>query len=1059
MTRIAGFLIARPLLTNVLLAVILLFAGASFFNVRRQAYPRVDFGKLNIVTIFPGASPEDVELNVTFKIEEAIREVVGVDHYISRSTENVSFVQVVIDPDVDDQEEVKDQIRSAIDRVSDLPPEIEEQPRIEEIKMDRQPVYEIALTMAEPDDKLLNFHARQLKKKLLDLRSVSVVDEVGMRDREIQIRLSRHRMAEKQISFDDVIRAVKFNRIRVSGGNLESYTAETGIVTLSEFENPADVERIILRSNVTGNHIRIRDVGRVIDDFEKQSYIVKFQGQRGVSLYVQKKWNADVIQSVDAIQAVIAEYKDNLAPKKIQFHSTWDASIETRTMLSLMYGNAIAGLILVVVTLFLFLDYRIAVWTAMGIPLSIAVSLIFIPLLGLTLNSISLMGLIVVLGMIVDDAIIISESIYRFLEEGLSPKDAALKGLANVVRPVFGTIITTIIAFLPMYFVPGIVGDFSREIPTMVIVALSASFLEATTVLPAHIGHARRSSAGPRLQPPGQRLLNALEVVYVRILRLALEHRWLTSAAFAGFLVFGGAIGLLMTNINMFPDDQAYRVWIQGELPQGSNLNYTRRATEKLEAAIQAVPDQMVFAYRTFVGNEYDPATDSVTQLSDRFMTEVILTPATERNRNAHEINNLIKKKLLELDPQHEIQISFFVMSGGPPVGQPIEIEVSGQDNRLRSGLVDTIADELVKMGVADVKTNNRAGKAEIRLLPNYESVSQAQLNVATIASNIRTAFDGTIVTYMQTPDERVPFRVMLDDESTQSVHPLRGLYVSNPMGNQIPLERLVRQTKTVSPVAYYHYNGYRSNKITANIEGNKLSIDTLYKQLKEKYANFEKDYPGFKIDLGGEARESQDFQYQMLISIGVAILTMYLLLVIQFNSFSQPLMVILAIPFGLVGILLAFGLQFMDISMLALIGILGFTGVVVNDSLIMVDFINRLRHGQDAPDTDYPGAPAGKSSLITRDRAAFHDAVIAGARLRLRPIVLTTVTTVVGLVPTAYGLIGGFHHFVSPMVMAMTWGLLVGTSSVLIIIPVFYSLNDSIIIGFRRLQGRLGSP
>ncbi|MCB1318164.1 MAG: efflux RND transporter permease subunit, partial [Leptospiraceae bacterium] len=278
MIRLARFLILRPLLTNIILVLVLLLAASSFWNIRRQAYPRVDFGKLNIVTIYPGASPEDVELNVTINLEEAIREVSGIDHYISRSTENYSFIQVVIDPDVEDQDEVKDQIRNAIDRVSDLPAEVEERPIVEEIKMDRQPIYEIALTMQEPDDELLNFHARQLKKKLLDIPEVSVIDEVGMRDREIQILLDREHMARYQVSFDDVIRAIKYNKIRVSGGSLESYTHETGIVTLSEFESPQDVANIIIRANPGGNRVRIRDVGRVQDSFEKQEIVVKFRG-------------------------------------------------------------------------------------------------------------------------------------------------------------------------------------------------------------------------------------------------------------------------------------------------------------------------------------------------------------------------------------------------------------------------------------------------------------------------------------------------------------------------------------------------------------------------------------------------------------------------------------------------------------------------------------------------------------------------------------------------------------------------------------------------------------
>lgn len=1049
MTRLTRFLIARPLLTNIALILILLFAFAAFLNIKRQAYPMVDFGKLNITTVYPGASPEDVELNVTIKLEDAIREVSDVDHYSSRSTENVSFIQVVIDPDTSDIEQVKNDIRTAIDRVSDLPSEVEERPIINEIKMERQPVYEIALTMDELDEKLVIYHIKELKKRLLDLPSVSNIEEVGLRDREIQILLDRDKLARLQVSFDDVIQAIKYNKIRVSGGSLESFTSQTGIVTLSEFKSPEDVARIIVRSNLTGKNIRILDIGRVVDSYTKKNTIIKYKGEPGISLYVIKKAKADVISSVGQIKDAIDDYRKNDAPKNINFQSTWDSSLETKSMLGIMYWNAALGLLFVVLILFLFLDFRIALWTAAGIPLSIAIAIIFVPILGLSINSISLVGLIVVLGMIVDDAIIIAESIYRCHEQGLSARESAVQGLQNVIKPVIGTIITTIIAFTPLYFIPGIVGDFSREIPSMVIVALLASLIEAVTILPAHLGQEsgfRKSKTG--WKPPGQKWIGKLEVYYVALLNKALQYKWYTTGIFLLFLIVGGGLGKLITNVDMFPPDQAYRIWIQGVVARGSNLDHTEAATKILEKAIGSLDKNVVYSYRTFAGNEYDPGTDSVIQIASSFMTELILTQATTRDISAHQVKDQLVANMKELDPEQKIYLDFTIMTGGPPVGQPLEIQIMGRDNKKRIEILEILKQEMRNLEITDIDSDYRPGKDEIRLLPDYERIAQTQLNVATIASTIRTAYDGSIVTYLQTSDERIPFRVILDEKFRKTQNPLKGLYVSNPQGNQIPLKKLVHYEHSTSPIAFYRYNSYRSNKLTGEIDSKKISIDHVTKKLQLKIKKLEKKYKGFKIKMGGEAKESQDFQKHMLVAIGIAILSMYLLLVVQFNSFSQPMMVILAIPFGLVGILLAFGIQRMDISMLSLIGILGFTGVVVNDSLIMVEFINRLRHANNSSNSSknenkYVKSKQRGSKALSRDQ--FRSAVVEGARHRLRPIVLTTVTTVGGLIPTAYGIIGGFHHFVSPMVMAMTWGLLVGTTSVLIIIPVFYEINDDI--------------
>ncbi len=1076
MTRLARYLILRPLLTNLVLVLIVLIAGASLLRVQRQAYPRVDLGKVNITTIFPGASPEDVELNVTVKLEEALKEVSGIEKYISRSTENVSFIQVYIDPDADDPEDVKNDIRTAVDRVSDLPEEVEERPTVNDIKIDYQPVYEISLTLSQEGDmsvageRLLRFHARQLRKKLLDLAFVSGVEEVGIRDREIQILLDRDKLAARYISFDEVIEAIRLNKLRVSGGNLESYTTETGIVTFSEFETPEDVANIIVRSSIGGGSVRIRDVGTVVDGFAPRYNIVKYQGRPGVSLFVTKKWAYDVIYAVDRIKAVIGEYRDGIAPPEIRFESTWDSSIETRDMLGIMYGNAALGLTLLVVILFLFLDRRIAFWTAAGIPLSIAIAIVLFPWLGITINSISLVGVIVVLGMIVDDAIIIAESIYRAQEEGLSMQESAVTGLANVVRPVLGTIVTTIIAFLPMYFIPGIVGDFSREIPTVVIIMLVASFIEATTILPAHLGtehpgdggSTRRSvntsliaefrknyisdplrawigAAGRRLglrgdEPPGRRLFVRMEAIYTRVLDYSLARPYFTSLLFLGFLLFGSVFGALFAEFEMFPKDRAYRMWILGQVPRGSNLDYTNRLTERIEGVLDRIPDGMLHTYKTFVGHEYDPGTDSVILLSSSFMTEVTLVPASERDQSAQWVRDWIEAEVHKIDPENLFTLSFYIDGGGPPVGQPVEIQIMGPEDAERRRILENLRTEMQAAGVIDINSDMREGKREIRLLPNYERIAESGLHVAQIASNIRTAFDGTVVTHLQTPDERIAFRVMLADAHTAegAADPLRKLRVRNFTGNLIPIENLVRESRVRSPLAYFHYNSYRSNKLTGNVPADK-DINSVYANLKAKFAGFEKQHPGYKLNFGGEAEESARFQNQMIAAILVAVVCMYFLLVVQFNSFSQPAMVILAIPFGLVGILLAFPLHAMPVSMLAMIGILGFTGVVVNDSLIMVDYINRLRRDDE-----------GRLRPLSYDE--FVLAVREGARTRLRPIALTTFTTVAGLIPTAYGFIGGFHPFISPMVMAMTWGLLVGTTSVLIIIPVFYVIHARLI-------------
>jgi len=999
---------------------------------------------MNITTDYPGASPEDVELNITVKIEEAIKEIDGIDKYISSSLENRSSIVVFIDPDYDDKEKVKADIRRAVDSISDLPVEVEDKPFIDEEKIDNMPIYEVALSIKNDDKKLLNYHEKKLKKILLNLDCVSKVYESGIRDREYRILLNRNKMKIHAITFNDVIEAIKNNKIRMSGGSLESYTAEKGILTFSEFSKPEDIENIIIRASGLGSKkIQIKDVGRVIDDFAKINIINKYNGHTGVALWVAKKPKADVIRAVDKIKEVLDNYKKSEAVEGLNFFSTWDASIETKNRLFILYTNAIFGFILVLFVLFFFLDKKIAFWTSVGIPVSIAGTLILLPWLNITINSISILGLVVVLGMVVDDAIIISESIYRAKEEGMSPVEASIYGLKIVIKPVLATIITTIIAFLPLYFLPGIEGKFALEIPSIVIIMLTVSFFEATLMLPAHLAHSKENNNNKkRFIPPGQKLIDKLKEIYAKLLERALKHKYISLLSLIIFLVLGIIFTMYFTKFNLFPIDQSTQIWISGETKTGSNLEYTTEKTELLEEIIKNLPGNIVYSYKTNIGSHYSGADIGMMFASNFFYINLILIPANKRKMTAMDVKDYIIKKIEEKKIDVFQKLDYYIESGGPEVGKPLEIRIRGNDNKKREDIIKKITQDLKEYPIHEIDTDLKKGKKELRILPNYELIANAKLDVATIATTIRTAFDGYIVSYYQTPEEKIPFRVILDEKSKNFDNPLSGLYVKNPYGTIIPIKSLVYEKMDVSNQNIYHFNGERTNTITANVDLTKTTPKDIFSKLKSKYQNFEKENPGFKLILGGEAEKSNFMFYRLITLLLLAILAIYFILVIQFNSFIQPLMVILSIPFGLLGITIAFAVQKLDLSMMSMVGIIGFTGVVVNDSLIMVYFINDLKN---------------------KKNINFKNAIIEGAKQRLRPIMLTTLTTVAGLFPTAYGLIGrsdkyffsflgGFESFVSPMVMAMMWGLLVGTTATLIVIPVLYIINEDIHKFFRKL-------
>ena len=1053
MKKLITFLTQRTLVTNLLVVFILVSAVASMNVIKRLGFPRVDLGNVFITTVYPGASPSDVELNVTVKIEEVIREVDGIEKITSSSYENRSRITVKIDPDADDPEGVKDDIRRAVDRINDFPEEVEDRPHIFEEKIDNFPIYEVAIyaktheqSQTPADIGALRKHAKRLKKALLTIPSVARVGEQGVPDPEVKILLNKNKLKSKQVSFTEVIQAIQQNKLRANGGALESYTNKRGIVTLSEFREPGAISNLIIRSNIEGESIKLGDVATVEEGYEKQDIVIRNNGQPGMTLFVVKKGNADIIDAVDEIKAKIAEYKEKFLSDDVDIVTMFDQAADTRKRLNTVYQNAFAGFFLLLIVLMIFLDPKVAFWTTFGIPLAMAIAIITLPFFGITINSISLVGMVVVLGMLVDDAIIVADSIYKGKEAGMSGLEAALFGLDRVYYPVMATIATTIISFTPMFFLPGEPGKFAVEIPAIVIIMLLSSFIEATTILPAHLAH---TSPHSQYTPPGQGLIKFLESAYRSVLTVALRHRFLSSLGCIAFLVFGGYFSMKVTSFKMFPIDDAFIFNIYGESLPGSSLQHTYRVTHKLEDLIKSHPKakELISSMKTQVGIKSPYANQGGNTIANGFTTRIVMVPSTERDITADDYRTYLRQKVLETKLDQELKLDYYIDGGGPPQGKPLEINVTGNDDDTRHILVKEVMAKLKDLPLLDVDADLTEGKEELTLLPKYEDIAKTGLHVANIASTIRTAFDGSVVTHLNTPEDQIPFRVQLDDESINFDTPLDGLTVSNNRGNHILIENLVTTSKGRSPKAIHHLDGYRTTKITANIDTAKATPTEIRGAIDPILAEVQQRNPDFEIKVGGEAEKDSETLFNLMVALGGAVIAIYFLMVIQFNSFTQPGMVLMGLPFGLIGITIAFGLHGENLSMLALVGVMGFSGVVVNDSLIMVEFINRLRKERKAEGTNRPHDD---------DYAAeFSKDVVEGAITRLRPILLTTFSTVAGLLPTAYGWVGGYDSFLSPMVLAMTWGLVVGTTSILIVIPILYDLNDQ----FFRILKRLRYP
>lgn len=1029
MKLLAKFFIERPLAANILSLFFIIAGLVSFSSLKRQATPLIHMGEIRIFSALPAASPEDIELKITNKIEDALETVSGLKNYKSTSSEGLSTIEVFIDPDAPDQKDVRDEVRRAVESVTGLPEDMPDKPLIQEIRVDDMIVYDLAIVFDTPSPGKLQKVSRELKKRLKEIPEISQVKENNVPEREIKILLDANKLHKFQVSIDEVIQTIQSNSIRLSAGSIERNSHEKTILTVSEFENPQDVGNLVLRSTARNQRIYIRDIAKIIDGFKKQDRIVRVNGHHASSLLIKKKASADLIDMVEKIEAVKRDYLRKNPDKGLSLVPTWDFSIATRTRLDIVSGNFAAGFFLVLIVLFLFLDPAIALWTALGIPIAIAIATIFMPSLDVSINSVSLCGVILVLGMIVDDAIIISESIYREMEGGSPPREAAFNGLKTVIKPVFGTIITSIIAFIPLYFLPGVIGDFAQEVPTVVNVMLAASFLEACLILPSHLGH-RKKAPSVKSTPPGTRLIRYLEVYYARFLEKAFQHKYTTVLLTLSLLVIGISIGIKNSRFKMFDLAQASRIYFMAEVKEGSPLSYTESQAKVLEEIVDQLPyKDSIVSFKTTVGLEGSfkgtrfPASTSL-------LSELVLPPFTERSFTASDVALAVKEAIHNHPKINFRKFDFEIDAEGPNVGRPVELQIIADDTKTRVAVIQNLMAGFKRLNLPleEVNSDNQPGKEELVLKPDFAKLSAAGVNAQQIAQTLRTGFAGTIVADLKTTTENTEFRLMIDENQHHFEDPLKDLLVRNQYGNLLALKGLMKEETRISQKKLLHYNGHPSNLITANVKPGS-TVSQLYTDLEALVESTEAKYPSAQILIGGEAKESQSFMIEIGLLISMAVLGIYLWLVFQLDSMTQPLMVVLAIPFGIVGILGSFIAHGYALSLLAMVGLVGVGGVLVNDSLIMVEFINRLR----------------------RDKTTdLQTAIIQGARHRFRPVILTTVTTVIGLLPTAYGLIGGTDSFVSPLVFAMTWGLLIGTPSVLIVIPVLYAT----IIGLKDSKG-----
>ena len=1025
MRSLIQFFINRPKLVNLLVGFVFLAGFLLLDGLRYEYNPRVDMGTVNITTVRSGSGPEEVERSITMPLEEELLKVEGIEKIFSNSMDGMSVITARLDINYHNKTLLLSDIQKAVDRAySRLPDDLLEKPLVEEQSTQKTPVIEIHL-VGDVSEEVLRSAARKVAEGLREVDGVSGENRIGYRRGEVKIMLSTEKLTRLGISIDEVQNAITSRNIRDSGGSLASFNAEKKVIAVGQFEQPKDIESVIIRAYEPGNVVRLSDVATVVQGYESWNVESRTDGRRSIVLQVHKKPTSDELHTAENIRQFVDAIRSQM-PAGVELVEVNDISRLTVQMLDVLVSNAVLGLALVLFILYVTLSPRLAFWVAMGLPFSIILTFLAIDSLGISVNAINLVAIILMLGILVDDAVVVGESIQYHREKGLSGPEAAVTGTLAVAKPVMFAVLTTILAFVPMLAMGGRDGEFMKDFPVAVMIVLAASLFESQYILPAHLAH-----KGGKVKHNENRLLNRWSLKYQAVLSVMIHHS--KKSVFAFVMVFAGimAFGVSTINFQLYPAVDIDNVNVKVELPAGSRMSDTRDVVIALEnRARELVPASDLLNITSHIGHHDTDFYGAVEGRSESWALMVVqLKPLKERTVKTHEMVELLRTELKKVSPVAELVVE--PQTDIPVVDKPVQVEfISSHDNRFEA------AEQLMAFlqdhpAVTESWSSYKPGRDVIDLTFNYDLLASRGLTVREVTDAVRVAMDGLIVDELQTLDERIYYRLQLPPSRESQLSTLENLSIINSQGQQIFLNSLVEFNWRAGESDIKHYQGRRTTTVYGELDTAVMSLEQLNQEVAVFITeqNWSQQYPDLRIYQGGALVQQADSLGRMNQGFLACLLAIFVALVLLFNSYSQPALVLLCLPFGVMGVVLGFGLQNIDMGYIALTGILGLMGVLVNDSLVMLHTLNNQK--QD------------KSALLTNAEIA------EGAARRFRPIVITSLTTVAGLIPTAYG-IAGTNSYITPMVMAMAWGVAFGMFVTLLLLPCLYAIDRNIKLSLR---------
>jgi len=1023
MKNLIAFFVKHGVLVNLTTVIMLIGGIYAGMNMQREAFPSINFDVIVISGAYPGAAPREVERLLVTPIEQEMKGIDGINAIRSTAFSGIMQITVEVDPGFKDRSRLVSDIQQAINR-ADLPLDLPADPTIMEVKSEQAPVLTFSIFGDFQPLELKHLSAR-IEDDVLNIDGVAKVFMQGDRKEEIRIVLNPKKMRRHRVSINDIAALIRGWNINAPGGRLKAADGQRIIRITGEFTSAEDAGNLVLRANERGQALRLKDVAVVSETLERPYRYVGTRGDPAINMIVVKKGDADIIKLVDKVRAYLSTIPKTYG-EKVHVSIYNDLSTITRLRLGVLTNNGGIGLILVLTLLLLFLRPSVALTTAWGLPVIFFSGIAVLYIAGITLNLLVMFGFIMVLGLMVDDAIIIGENATWHMERGLSPEQAAIEGTHELIGPVTATVLTTIVAFLPLMYMDGIIGKFVYSIPVVVIVLLSFSWFEAIFILPNHI----RDIANPDKHPRERILFTWISNIYIWFLRQALKLRYLTILLTVLGLLASVALAATM-KFQLFPSGAESTFYLRVNMPTGTTLENMRDQLKKLDVEVRKRIDSAILETTTMVaGANSADQRETLKQIGDRFGYErVILVPFTKRTVNAFDVMDRIEKEIPPLFP--DMDISFAMQKPGPPVGRALQVELTGGDETSMTRVAKRLMAMLAAIkGVYAVESDLEPGDPEIRIVMDRKLAAYAGVDLVTVSTHIRAAFDGLRVSTIKRGKEEVNVTIRYPEQAQRDINTLMQLEIPNKRGGLVPLFRIAKVENRPGTSSIRHKNGQRVINVSAEVnhkDMNSKQLNTLIGQRQSEWMGA--DASTVHVHLGGEEEKTQESVRGLIFSFVFALLGIFAILAVQFNRIGYPVLVMLAIPFGAIGIIVGFFLHGAPISFMAMMGFVALTGVVVNASLVMAVFMQRLI-GEGMP---------------------WRQAILESGKSRLRAVLLTAITTVVGLLPTAYGW-GGFDPFVAPMALALSWGLMFSTVITLFSVPAALGIA----LDFKHLLQRL---